>query len=681
MHSVVERARESVGGAFPGHLADADAFLRQCYATAVDLLARWAATGDVGILSRLAGWLVYLANHRLEGRRSPDFSVTATSEAWKDVREVLAMGLGREDLVVLEFGWEKVAELLSRKADRELRILLVGDCLLGDVVASLHGLCLENQISLRPTTLAYRVTASLRNEIRRLDPRGFDLVFYSPFSHAFDPSYERLLSPRSALLSSRRAMALLEEVAADVRQVAELLVQCFECPVYIHNTAAVVQHSGGLGGWLKLAITARLRAMARQSLNARLDGIISGIRAQGAEQLHKIDEMSVLAGTGAYRLGRVQYDSGELHPTLFGTRLAEGEYLDALVVRTRLWSRKVIVCDLDNTLWAGAIGEGAVVQHLDRQAVLRQLRERGVLLTVCSKNDPGKVRWEESTLGPDDFVDMQINWDRKSNNIKRIAQNLNLKAKDFVFLDDRADERELVKNAVVEIEVMDPGDEATWRRLDHWSRILPAEPGEDRTRLYRERRERERFVASIRDAVEPQDDAAEALAALELAAVVRMATRGDVPRATELINRTNQFNLCGTRTTNRELYDLLAAAGGFLVLAEAKDKFGSMGIVAAMILKREASALIITGFVLSCRAFGFGIELAILNAVRRFADGLEVQGRYIATPHNEPCRRVYETSGFHWTGEFWRSDCRSVPPDPAWLRVEDWFSRTVPRQT
>jgi FkbH-like protein len=189
---------------------------------------------------------------------------------------------------------------------------------------------------------------------------------------------------------------------------------------------------------------------------------------------------------------------------------------------------------------------------------IRRLRERGIVLAVCSKNNATNVRWEEAVLGEDDFACTQINWDSKALNLNRIQNALNLKTKDFVFIDDRPDEWELVASAISDVFVMDATADRTWRQLDLWSRLLPSRDDLDRTKLYQERSRRQAFLDNLKSTAE---DEGKALAQLGVRVHVRDVKEADVPRVVELINRTNQFNLCGSRTTPREAAAWLASGG------------------------------------------------------------------------------------------------------------------------
>ena len=150
--------------------------------------------------------------------------------------------------------------------------------------------------------------------------------------------------------------------------------------------------------------------------------------------------------------------------------------------------------DLDDTLWRGVIGEGTVEHYSDRQQILKALKRKGLLLAINSKNDPRNVRWDGTVLEFDDFVAAEINWDSKLTNIRRIASRLNLKIKDLLFIDDRADEREMISSALPEILSLDAESPLVWSRLDLLSRLLPEQQDGDRTLMYKQREQRERFL-------------------------------------------------------------------------------------------------------------------------------------------------------------------------------------------
>ena len=226
---------------------------------------------------------------------------------------------------------------------------------------------------------------------------------------------------------------------------------------------------------------------------------------------------------------------------------------------------------------------------------------------------------------------------------------LNLKFKDFVFIDDRADQRSLVQEAIPEIHVLDATSSRTWKQLAVWAAALPDDPETDRTLQYRQRREREGFIAATAEA---EEDQTALFAKLEIRVEIRPAKDSELGRVTELINRTNQFNLAGSRTSLKEIREWHASPGKRVVVVDASDKFGPMGLICATLLDLTGHEISIPVFVLSCRVFGYGIEHAVLSAIKRLAHGelggknRPIRGAYRETAHNEPCRRMYPENGF-----------------------------------
>ena len=217
---------------------------------------------------------------------------------------------------------------------------------------------------------------------------------------------------------------------------------------------------------------------------------------------------------------------------------------------------------------------------------------------------------------------------------------------------------------------------ATWHFLAHWRDGLPQNPEEDRTKLYHERVEREQFVSGLSQMAHAVEDETAAFTALELSVQIQEVTRAGLKRAAELINRTNQFNLCGSRTTERELASGMGTRHTILqqtiVQAQAADKFGSMGVVGIMRVDRHFDRIEIPIFVLSCRAFGFGIEYALLNAVKMLAqENCLVLGHYQETQFNQVCREFYSSSGMRWDGSHWIGRMEELRPAPAWLAIEN----------
>ncbi|HEX3314025.1 MAG TPA: HAD-IIIC family phosphatase [Gemmataceae bacterium] len=636
---------------------------------AVDILERWCATGDPLFLELFEGWVrsrmvADLFAAKMPSDYRPAEVVRHALAGWA---EALRADCGDTDALALDLG-PSIARL-SQAATKELPVLFVGDCLQFEIITSLLAASGRERIAIKPTIANEKVPTLLRNRVRSLPPDGFRLVFFSPFSHAQFPDYESLLSPRAALWSPGRRSERIKNLLAEVRATVEAMAAHFECPVYVHNTAGSVQSFGRWSGLAKHVASFATRRRARLEINRGVAELLADPRTNPGGRAQLLDEDALRRTASSLALGQVHFQSGAFHPTRLGLELGRKTYFDAVYAAGHLVTKKVVVCDLDNTLWHGVIGEGAVTHHVDRQETLKELRRRGVLLSINSKNDPRNVHWTGARLEAADFVAPQINWEPKPVNIARIRDELNLKIKDFVFIDDRPDELERVQSAFPEIHVLSAERPETWRFLGHWQRSLPANPDEDRTRLYHERVHRDEFLKTgVAEAGRVEDEAA-ALARLELAVTIRKAGRSDLKRAVELINRTNQFNLCGTRTTLAEFQERLRTGDAVLV-ADASDKFGQMGMVGVMVVETKPDRVEVPVFVLSCRVFGFGIEYALLNSVRRLASApCGLVGRFVETQSNQPCREMYPRSGLTWDGQRWVGTIAALPADPAWLAI------------
>jgi FkbH-like protein len=582
-------------------------------------------------------------------------------------------------LTATELAWihdflDEVARVVAGEATRLVRVLFVGDCLHLDVVAFLAAPLLEQGLRLESTFATSKTIPELLRYLRGLEGRTFDEIFFSPFSYEFHLEYSHLRFLRSAFISGETLDAVLDRAKADTLSVMRLLGTLFEAPIFVHNTTGVRRHDGSLRELAKNRLTQRTRSMARRGINEWLPEEIEAFNGDSYSHLFLLDEAGILRTRPENELGRHFYDVGLQHPAELGRAIA-GLYLDIILAHSLLAKKKVVICDLDNTLWDGAIGEGAVKHYHDRQKTLKRLRDKGLLLAINSKNDPRNVRWDGAELTLDDFVCCQINWTSKVQNIRRIAEELNLKTKDFLFIDDRHEERAMVLEMMPEVLALDAESDAVWRRLSLAADFLPEQDELDRTLAYRQKAEREQFLENERgDAEEAAAEQLDFFRRLDFRVSIRRAERKELKRVAELINRTNQFNMCGSRTTLNEVTAWYESNSHSVLVSNARDKFGSMGTVCVAVTRETGDCVEIPVFVLSCRVFGYGVETTLLNHVKRSAGfpgrGKPVFGRYVATAFNEPCRETYARHGFTQDGEAWVYRGGGAIEDPDWLIVD-----------
>lgn len=326
--------------------------------------------------------------------------------------------------------------------------------------------------------------------------------------------------------------------------------------------------------------------------------------------------------------------------------------------------KKCLVLDLDNTLWGGVIGDdglsGIQIGELgtghafsDFQKWLKELKNRGILLTVCSKNneDTAKEPFEkhpEMVLRLEDFSMFVANWEDKARNIRTIQQALNIGMDSMVFLDDNPFERELVRTMIPEITVPElPEDPALYlqylRGLDLFETASYSREDAGRTEQYREKAQRAAFEAAFQS----YDDYLEAL---QMRASAAAFDPFHYPRIAQLTQRSNQFNLRTVRYTEAEIEALAQDDSRIGLYFTLKDKFGDHGLISVVVLEKQPEdTLFISEWLMSCRVLKRGMEEFIVDKILSVAaqQGFRrVIGEYIPTPKNAMVKDLYEQLGF-----------------------------------
>nr|WP_157555065.1 HAD-IIIC family phosphatase [Herbidospora sakaeratensis] len=348
-------------------------------------------------------------------------------------------------------------------------------------------------------------------------------------------------------------------------------------------------------------------------------------------------------------------------------------------------AKKVLVLDLDETVWGGVLGEagpeGIEVAEGYRgeaftrfQRVVRQLGSQGVLVAAVSKNDPepvaGVLRDHPGmTLRDGDFVQVRANWRPKHDNLAELAADLNLAVDSFVFADDSPFERGLVRRELPGVAVVDltaePALHVAALLRDGWFDV-PRLTSEDRARpaRYREEDARRGFLEGF--------DSLDGYLA-ELGTEVRLAPAdpAQLDRVSQITLRTNQFNLTTRRLSPAEVRDLADDPDARVLAIASADRFGEHGLVGAVLLRRDGAVLRVENFLLSCRVFARGIEQAVLGAVlehARASAAREVRAAYRRTAKNGRVAGFYPEAGFATVhadeaGAEFRHDL-TRPPEP-----------------
>jgi len=649
-----------------------DDFLRSEFFAFVDYLAQYFARDDATFRQLFIGEKIkslYDPALNDEQRRTQARDVGAAERA--GLETLLRPRLSAAAWALFDGHLSAIEDLLADEAPKTQRVLLIGDCLFLDIVPFIVGDLLEAGITFLPDYATSKNPLELRDQLRRLSKKKFDAVFYSPFSYEFSPRYAQIGDWRQATLGDRAVHALVDEAWAEIRPTLDLVADLFDCPIRVHNSAGVIREENAVKRFLKLGVTARTRRTARERATDLLQRYVEDKNAESYKHFFVFDELSVVQHMGGeQRAGAYHYRTALQHPAYLGYLLAK-HYVDILFVNAHLMKKKLIVCDLDNTLWEGLIGEGPVTHYHDRQQVLKALKDKGVVLAINSKNDPAKVHWDGGSLSDEDFVCAQIGWDPKVQGMKRIEATLNLKMKDFVFIDDREDELELMRLRYPDVLCLDAKQERTWSLFRLWRTALDDSVEMDRTLMYRQRDARKAFVG---EDASTEEEKASLFSALQLRLTIAQARPADLRRIAELINRTTQFNLEGTRTSYREVAQWHASPDHIVVVGQTADRFGDMGTTCVAVARLDTDEMCVLAFVLSCRVFGYGVERSVLNHLKGVANRARVgriTGHYVPTPHNAPCKDFLAENGFHEENGVWVFLVGTPSPsDPPWLRVE-----------
>jgi FkbH-like protein len=359
------------------------------------------------------------------------------------------------------------------------------------------------------------------------------------------------------------------------------------------------------------------------------------------------------------------WDSFRQHPSTDALpALVEGvlAHLRAVLGLTR----KVLVVDLDDTLWKGIIGEDGLsgIQigpgtpageaHLRLQRYMLDLKSRGVLLAVASKNNPEDARLpfekhEHMLLRLPDFAAFEANWNDKAHSIRAIAQRLSLGLESFVFLDDNPVEREWIRSQLPEVAVVDAGPSIFYyvQCLDRERYFYPlALSAEDQARAeqYRTESTREQMRAAAQSLEQFLLD-------LRLRASVTPITGANLARVAQLTNKTNQFNLTTRRYTDEQIRTLAADPNGWTAAFHLADRMGDYGLIGVLFCTPAESPhrWEIDTWLMSCRALGRQMEKYIFDRLIEAAQARgvrEIIGIYRPTAKNGLVADLYDQLGF-----------------------------------
>ncbi|MGE4289201.1 MAG: HAD-IIIC family phosphatase [Salinivirgaceae bacterium] len=325
--------------------------------------------------------------------------------------------------------------------------------------------------------------------------------------------------------------------------------------------------------------------------------------------------------------------------------------------------KKCLILDLDNTLWGGVIGDdgleniqigdlGIGKAFSDIQLWAKDLKNRGVLLAICSKNneeiakDPF-LKHPDMVLKLDDIAIFMANWNNKVDNIRHIQNVLNIGFDSMVFIDDNPFERNMVRETLHEITVPELPDDPTeyltfLRGLNLFETTSVSQADSERTQQYQTEAKRIKLKTSF-------SNEADYLKSLNMICQVSTLNPYLIPRVAQLTQRSNQFNLRTQRYNEQQMQQMHESEEFEIFTFSLSDKFGDYGLVSVVILQKQETNLFVDTWIMSCRVLKRGLELFVLDRIVKFArenDFTTIIAEYLPTTKNQLVEKHYENLGF-----------------------------------
>lgn len=333
---------------------------------------------------------------------------------------------------------------------------------------------------------------------------------------------------------------------------------------------------------------------------------------------------------------------------------------------------KCIVWDLDNTLWHGVLLEGGGSRLRDgTRALIGTLDERGILMSIASRNDHDLAMSRLRELGLDDyFLCPHITWGAKSASLRAIARNLNLATDALAFIDDDPFERDEVAASLPEVLCIDAADLGSVAGMPEMNPRHITVDSRQRRSMYRAEIERQ----SLETKLPPR----EFLASLEAVLTISAANEGDLARIEELSVRTNQLNSTGRTFSRAELESLCRSEQHQLLLAGLDDRYGTYGKIGVAVVEKTGEHWLIQLILMSCRVMGRGVGTVFLGHILRAAadEGKLVRAKFVRTARNRAMYLTFKLSGFkeiERRGDLavLEHDLAFIDPVPDYLTVRD----------
>jgi FkbH-like protein len=578
---------------------------------------------------------------------------------WQQQISLLKAGLGDTDAITYDLANSRLNFVRTNALDSILQLKVAKISRAPNAVSRVTRLAVLGSATLTHLLPSIRVAAVRRRMTVETYEAPYgqhmqELLDKSSRLHQFHPDHVLFAFDARHLTLRYKEPAALSSTIAQLREGWKCAKDAFGCAV-LQQTAAPV-------------FPAVLGENEQRLLGSRAELIRqlnSALRAAANE-----DDVDLVAlDTWIGRIGLdAWYDPKYWHGAKQEVTLAAspmyGELVARLLAAHAGLARKVLVLDLDNTLWGGVLGDDGMdgIQlgngsatgeaFLDIQSYAKELSKRGVVLAVSSKNDMPNVveafnKHPEMVLRMSDFAAMACNWGPKPDSLRTLAKQLNLGLDSFVFLDDNPFERDLVRIELPMVAVPEVSDDpAIFAQTLADAGYFEASylSAEDRARA-------EQYQANLaRDTLKTQvTDLDEYLRGMDMRLLWSRIDASNLKRPTQLTNKTNQFNLTTRRRTEQEMADFVRGDTSLAVQFRLADRFGDNGIIAIVLGSLRDDVMYLDTWLMSCRVLGRQVETSMLNFIAEAARRMgatKLHGEYRPTAKNGMVAQHYPNLGF-----------------------------------
>jgi len=543
-------------------------------------------------------------------------------------------------------------ELIKKNITRKLKIAILGGSTTSELI---------NVIELFLLNQGYLVTFYESDYNKFFEDAVFDntkLLAFSPDVIYIHTTHHNITEYPSLVASNEEVETIFQSELSKFEYIWTSLEK-YKCPIIQNNFDLPLNRS--LGNLDCYNVHGKSYFLNRLNLNFSK-------RAQSNKSLYinDINYLSASIGLNNWHDKNLWFTAK--HAVSFDAIPALGNNIVSIILAILGGSKKCLVLDLDNTLWGGVIGDDGLSgiklgkesslgeAYLQFQSYIKELKQRGIILAVCSKNNHEIAKegfmHSDSILVFEDFTSFKANWDPKNLNIEKIANEINIGLNSLVFIDDSAMEREIVALQLPSVSVPNVGNNILdfidfIERNNYFETVNISGDDLKRNAFYAENIERKKQKAVF-------ENYQDFLFSLNMKAEIKPFSNIYIDRITQLVNKTNQFNVTTRRYKLNEIETIASKDNFISFYGKLSDKFGDNGLISVLIGEVLNRSCIIDTWLMSCRVLKRDMEFAMFHMLIKECKAKNLRniiGIYKRTNKNDMVSSLFSDLGFKFIRE------------------------------